>query len=224
MIEADFLRTTRAAYDARAADYAEWIRHELDTKPLDRAVLAAFAELVRTAGGGAVADIGCGTGRITDHLRSLGLAPFGIDLSPQMIAMAQRDYPDLTFEVASMTALEIPDQDLAGLVAWYSTIHIPDQELKHVFAEFYRMLAPGGHGLLAFQVGDEMQERPNVAGTGMTVISYRRRPEHVAELLDQAGLITQAQLVRQPDADDVETTPQAYLLVHKPTVRFTDQA
>ena len=50
-----------------------------------RQVLATFAELTATAGLGPVADLGCGTGRITAHLESLGLDAFGVDLSPAMV-------------------------------------------------------------------------------------------------------------------------------------------
>jgi hypothetical protein len=45
--EPDFLRSTRASYNAVATDYAERFRDELAAKPLDRALLAGFAELVR---------------------------------------------------------------------------------------------------------------------------------------------------------------------------------
>jgi predicted TPR repeat methyltransferase len=61
--EPDFLRATRVSYDAVATDYAERFGDELAAKPLDRAMLAGFAELVRSAGAWLVADIGCGTGR-----------------------------------------------------------------------------------------------------------------------------------------------------------------
>ncbi|MGO4860223.1 hypothetical protein AB4074_23475, partial [Arthrobacter sp. 2MCAF14] len=74
MTEPSDLHATRAAYNTVAADYAELLRNELDTKPFDRAMLGAFAELVRSSGGRAVADIGCGPGRITAYLDSLGLA------------------------------------------------------------------------------------------------------------------------------------------------------
>ena len=47
MTEPDFLRDTRASYDAVAVGYAERFRDELAAKPLDRAMLAGFAELVR---------------------------------------------------------------------------------------------------------------------------------------------------------------------------------
>jgi SAM-dependent methyltransferase len=103
--EDDFLRTTRASYDAVAGGYAERFRDELTAKPLDRAMLAGFAELVRGTGAGLVADVGCGTGRVTAYLSGLGLSVFGIDLSPQMIAAARRAHPGLRFDVGSMLAL-----------------------------------------------------------------------------------------------------------------------
>lgn len=56
--------------------------------PEERAVLALFADTVRIEGEGTVADVGCGPGRITAHLRQLGVDAFGIDLWPGMIEVA----------------------------------------------------------------------------------------------------------------------------------------
>ena len=88
--EPSVFRDTRAAYDAVAARYAELFSNVLETLPLERALLAAFAELVAARNAGPVADIGCGPGHVTAHLHALGLATFGIDLSPEMIALARR--------------------------------------------------------------------------------------------------------------------------------------
>jgi SAM-dependent methyltransferase len=118
MTEPDFLRDTRASYDAIATVYAERFRAELDARPLDRALLAGFAELVRAGGAGPVADVGCGPGRVTGYLNGLGLPVFGIDLSPEMIAVARRTYPDLRFEVGSMLRLDLPDAALGGVLAF----------------------------------------------------------------------------------------------------------
>ena len=117
-MEPDFLRDTRASYDAVAVRYAEWLRDELAAKPFDRAILAAFAELDLAAGLGLVADIGCGAGRVTAHLKGLGLTAFGIDLSPQMVAVARQAHPGLQFEVGSMLDLDLPDATLGGLLAY----------------------------------------------------------------------------------------------------------
>lgn len=87
------LADTRVSCDTDAFGYAEKVRGLLDASPYPRASLALFADLVRDAGGGLVADIGCGPGYVTRHLQDLGVDAFGIDLSPEMIAIAGRDYP-----------------------------------------------------------------------------------------------------------------------------------
>ncbi len=216
--EADFLRATRSSYDAVAADYAVRFRDELAARPLDRAMLAGFAELVLASGAGPVGDIGCGTGRVTAHLNELGVPAFGIDLSPQMIAQARRAHPGLRFEVGSMLGLDLPDGALGGVLAWYSTIHVPDERLPDAFAEFRRVLRPGGVVLLGFQVGDEPLHLTEALGHPIALDFHRRRPEQVAGLLGLAGLPVRARLVREPDEDGPfpERTGQAFLLAGKP--------
>ncbi|MEU4262552.1 class I SAM-dependent methyltransferase [Streptomyces sp. NPDC025273] len=216
----DFLQTTRASYDAIADAYATRFRGELAAKPLDRAVLVAFAELVRDRSGGPVADVGCGTGRVTGYLHGLGVDVFGIDLSPGMLAAARRDHPGLRFEEGSMLGLDLPDGGLGGLLAWYSTIHVPDDQLPRVFAEFFRVLAPGGHLLLGFQAGDGVLRRTEAFGHDIDLDFRRRRPEWMAELLITAGLTMNARVVREIDeeGDFPETSGQAFLLARKPIV------
>lgn len=217
MTEPDFLRDTRASYDAVADGYADRFRDELAAKPFDRAMLAAFAELVLASGGGPVADVGCGTGRITAHLAGLGLSVHGIDLSPGMIAMARRDHPALRFEVGSMLALDIADASLHGLLAWYSTIHVPDEQLPHAFAEFHRVLVPGGYLQLAFQAGDHIHHISEALGRPVSIDSHRRPPERIAELLHTAGFDVRARLLRERDEEGefTEREPQAFLLARK---------
>jgi len=215
MGEPSFLRDTRASYDSVAADYAERFQGELAGKPMDRALFAVFAELVRAAGAGPVADIGCGPGHVAAYLHDLGLNAFGVDLSPEMIAVARRSYPGLRFDEGSMTELDLPDRHLSGIVAMYSIIHIPPDQLPTVFAEFDRVLAPGGHLLLAFQAGDERRHVTEAFGRPVCVDAYRLPPDRVAELLTQAGLDLFAQLLREPH-EGSETDQRAYLLARKP--------
>ncbi|WP_433401662.1 class I SAM-dependent methyltransferase [Streptomyces sp. CA-146814] len=218
---ADFQRTTRDSYDAIAPAYAEFSRGELAAKPLERGVLATFAELAAAGGGGLpVADVGCGTGRVTAHLSELGLGfdVFGIDLSPQMLAVARQDHPGLRFEEGSMLGLGLPDGSLGGLLAWYSTIHVPDEELPRAFAEFHRVLAPGAPVQLGFQVGDEPLRMTEALGEEVSLVFHRRQPERVAALLRAAGLEVRAVVRKERETEGPfpERTPQGFVLARRP--------
>jgi ubiquinone/menaquinone biosynthesis C-methylase UbiE len=45
------------------------------------------------------------------------VSAFGIDLSPGMVEIARKKNPELRFEVGSMTALELADGGLGGVVS-----------------------------------------------------------------------------------------------------------
>ncbi|WP_433355867.1 class I SAM-dependent DNA methyltransferase [Micromonospora saelicesensis] len=190
----EWLTATRVSYDTVAVSYAHLVRDLLAEAPYERAALASFAELVQGAGGGPVVDVGCGTGRITAHLHTLGVDAFGIDLSPGMIAVARRDHSELRFEVGSMTDLDLADGSVAGLVAWYSLIHIPDDQIGVVFAHFRRVVRPGGPLLLGFHVGDETTlKTEGYGGHPMNVRVHRRQPAQVAAWLRQSGFTVDSQ-------------------------------
>ncbi|MEV6053056.1 class I SAM-dependent methyltransferase [Streptomyces sp. NPDC052107] len=209
----DLLTATRTFYDTIAEDYADHFRNPLADRPLERALLGAFAELVGPAG--SVADLGCGPGVVTAHLASLGLTVFGLDLSESMLTIARREYPALRFEQGSMLESPCADGSLAGVVSWYSSIHTPVDELPALFAEFHRALAPGGHLLLAFQAGDEALRLVQPWGYPVTLDFERRRPEFMAGLLTDGGFALRASTVREQDAALAESAPQAFLLAQK---------
>lgn len=204
-----WLSDARTSYDIDAVGYTEKVRGLLDGSPYLRASLALFAELVRDAGGGLVADVGCGPGYVTRHLHDLGVDAFGIDLSPEMIAIARRDHPDLRFEVGTMTDLDLADDSVTGLLAFWSVIHVPDQAVPGVFAEFRRVTRPGGPLLVGFHVGDGTHHTSEgYTGRSISVDSHRRRPDQVARWLREAGFAIEAELVMRPD----EEVPGAIIL------------
>ncbi|GAA4528357.1 class I SAM-dependent DNA methyltransferase [Amycolatopsis samaneae] len=212
MTEPSVLHDTKIAYDSVAARYAELFGNILETLPLERAMLTAFADLVRAGGAGPVADLGCGPGHLTAHLHTLGLDAFGVDLSTEMITLARRDHPGLRFDEGSMTALDIPDGTLGGILAFYSVIHTPPRQLPTVFAEFQRVLAPGGHLLLGFFAGDD--PLPEEFDHKVTP-AYRWSPDSLAELLRQAGFTEVGRMVREPHQDERQFR-QAQLLFRRP--------
>ncbi|MDX3853306.1 class I SAM-dependent methyltransferase [Streptomyces sp. AK02-01A] len=200
MTEPSYLAAVQESYDAVAADYAELVKSPGELDPLSRAMLAAFAEVVRVADRGPVAGLGCGPGKVTAHLAHLGVSAFGVDLSPKMIELARRAHPSLRFEVGSMTSLAIQDNELGGILAYYSTHHTPPESLPRVFAEFHRTLAPGGHLMVAGWVGDNARLRPTQAYGGHPVSyeSHLLPADRIVALLGQAGLVITARLLEEP--------------------------
>jgi ubiquinone/menaquinone biosynthesis C-methylase UbiE len=151
---------------------------------------------------------------MTRLLTSLGLDVSGIDLSPGMIAVARRNYPELSFEAGELADLPFQDGRLGGVFAWYSIIHSSPEELPGVFAEFFRVLAPGGHALLSFQVGEGHRNLKRAYGHEVSMVAHLFTPEVIADHLAGAGFDVVAQLTRP--ARPQENTPQAVLLAHRP--------
>jgi SAM-dependent methyltransferase len=196
----DWLADTRTSYDTVAASYADYVRGAIDNLPYLRSALALFADSVRAAGGGPVADIGCGPGHVTALLHGLGVDAFGIDLSPAMIDVARREHPGLRFAVGSMTHLSLSTASVAGVLAWQSLIHVPDDEVPAVLAHVHRVLRPGGPLQVLFHAGDGVRVKTEgYGGHPMKVRVHRRQPEKMASWLREAGFGIEAQLLLNPD-------------------------
>lgn len=214
MVEHDAFRTTREAYDAAAPAYARLFRDTLRDSPLDRAMLGAFAEVVRAHGDGRVADLGCGPGHVTAHLDGLGLAACGVDASPAMIASARQAYPDLRFDVGSMAALNIADGVLGGVLSRWSIIHTPPREVPAILTEFHRVLAPGGHLLVGFSATDG-PSHPTQVFDHTVAPAYRWSPDHLAAMLRESGLAEVARMMREPQPTDRRQFQEVHLLARK---------
>lgn len=157
----------RAGYDAVAADYARELAGELAGKPVDRAMYALFADLLRAdldsstalgTGRPRVGDAGCGPGHVTAHLHTLGLDPVGVDLSPAMVAEAARRFPHLPYRAGSMLdtgGLGEPDGAWAGAVAAYAVVHFGPDERAAAFTELARAVRDRGWLLLSFHTADD---------------------------------------------------------------------
>ncbi|MCP2264533.1 class I SAM-dependent methyltransferase [Promicromonospora thailandica] len=227
MTSPEHLTTVRAGYDAKAQAYTDFATEAFAAKPLVHTMIRTFAELVGQTGGGLVADVGCGPGHVTRYLREHGVDAFGVDLSPELLAIARASNPGVRFELGDMGALDVPSGSLAGVVANYSLLHTPPEVLPGVLAELTRTLAPGGHLLAGFPALDDAGTHD--AGThagGRTAVNaatfdhtvtraWRFSVDDVADLLARDGAVEVARLVIAATEDVVRGFPQAHLLVRR---------
>ncbi|WP_454859942.1 class I SAM-dependent DNA methyltransferase [Promicromonospora soli] len=207
------LATVRTDYDAMADAYTAFVGEAFAGRPLNHVMVQAFADLVRQAGGGPVADAGCGPGHVTAYLRARGVDAFGIDLSPELVATARAANPGVRFDVGDMRSLRTAPGRLAGVLANYSIIHTPPEALPATLTELARALAPGGHLLVSFQALDG---RGTAEPFDHKVSpAWRYSPDHVVGILRETGVHEVARLVIAPDEDPVRGFPQAHLLARK---------
>ncbi|MFE4698262.1 class I SAM-dependent methyltransferase [Streptomyces sp. NPDC056738] len=202
---------TRIAYDGVVELYASMFADRMESRPFARAMLGAFAELVRETGNLRTADVGCGPGHLTSMLHESGLDASGFDLSPAMVEHARRAHPELRFDEARMEALPVEDGALGGVLAHYSMIHTPPGELPPLLAEQVRVLAPGGLLLVSF-FGTEGSEP--IRFDHKVTPAYSWPVDRFAELLTEAGLVVVAELRHDPASE--RGFLDAHLLARRP--------
>jgi ubiquinone/menaquinone biosynthesis C-methylase UbiE len=110
---------------------------------------AANARLIDTAirllqleRGSRIADLGCGSGIFSSMLRDAGYIPSGLDISPKLIELAQRNYPGIEFLEGDVENLPFSAASLDGLVLMGIVHHFPDP--SRCAQEAFRVLRPGG--------------------------------------------------------------------------------
>lgn len=203
-----------AGYDAVADEYADRFVRELDHKPLDRALLRCFADLIGE--GGVVADVGCGPGHVARHLRDLGLTAIGVDLSPVMTATAAQLMPDVDFVCASMLSLPFADAAWAGAVAFYSVIHVPPASRPTAFSELRRVLRPEGELLVSFHIGEECLHLDEWWDHKVDLDFHLMRTDDVVAEMTRAGLVVNAVIERSPYEPHEHPTRRGYVLARRP--------
>jgi len=137
----------RGSYNTVAAKYEQRFLDELENKPRDRELLAAFAATVADP----VLEFGCGPGQIGAFVLQRGRRVVGLDLSSEMAGLARHRLEAAL--VGDMRSLPIATATLGGLVAFYSLIHLQRAELGVVLAEFSRVLRPAGRVLFSAHEG-----------------------------------------------------------------------
>lgn len=148
----------RRYWDGRAEGFAATRAFELTSakrllwlEELEGPLLAA-ARIVPTGSPVDILDIGTGAGYFSLLLNELGrrhgltLRILGIDLSPEMVKLAQQNAEqagadNLAFQVMDAQALTLPDNRFALIVTRNLTWTLPDAEAA--YREWHRVLMPG---------------------------------------------------------------------------------
>jgi SAM-dependent methyltransferase len=212
----DTISNTQKSYDQVAAEYAEKFKDEMDYKPFDRACLDRLAREVGDLG--PICDMGCGPSQIARYLHRQGVDTLGVDLSPRMVAEAQRLNPDIHFHQGDMLSLPDPDNSWGGIAAFYCIIHIPREQVVDALHEMRRVLKPGGVLLVTFHIGQEIKHLDEWWEKPVNLDFAFFLPEEMETWLKEAGYELVETLVREPNPEVEVATRRAYMFAMKPMI------
>lgn len=186
----DDRRAVREGYD----DLADAYLAQRDEGGRERELAAGFA--ADLPDGARVLDAGCGGGRpATAALAAAGHDVVGLDASGAMLRRARERVPAAGFLGGDLSRLPFDAGAFDGLLSYHAVIHVPREAHGRVFAEFARVLRPGG--LLLVTVGTEPWEGTNPdwldSGAAMRWSFHGR--ETNLRLLGEAGFAVESETV-----------------------------
>ena len=149
-----FNTKTRQAYNLAADKYHDLFHNEMNEKEYDRNFLDFFTELFKP--GAVICDAGCGpSGHIGKYLHDKGMKIIGVDISDRCVELATLHNPEIRFLCENIVQMSFPDKHFDGIVSYYSIINTPKKYVSRIFAEFHRVLKPGGYLLVAVKEGSD---------------------------------------------------------------------
>jgi SAM-dependent methyltransferase len=163
----------RTRHDRTTLAGPEWLEQSYDTFPrieeefksaLDEPLAPRgpdfLYELVEGLGlsrGSRAIDVGCGEGRHAVRLaQELGFEVVGVDPVPRHLEQARARSEEVRFELGSAEAL--PVEDASFDLVWCRDVLVHVADLERAYAEFHRVLRPGGRALVYQMFGTERLE------------------------------------------------------------------
>jgi ubiquinone/menaquinone biosynthesis C-methylase UbiE len=106
-----------------------------------------FLAVLKKSKGKKIADLGCGTGRLTSHFAKAGYLITAVDPNEEAIDYAKnKDYPgEVTWFVGDSLALQSNEFDAVIMTANVAQVFLTDKSWQKIITDAYRALKPGGH-------------------------------------------------------------------------------
>ena len=117
-----------------------------DTNVQSEDVLSSIIESLNLTCGTSVLDVGCGTGVLFPYFQKCGAAICGIDISSEMIKIAEAKYPDADLICADAESYQF-DKTFDRIVLFNCFPHFINP--AGLFANLCKYLAPGGRLTIA---------------------------------------------------------------------------
>lgn len=211
--------------------YGEWVntyeqivQDEMDVRLLDRVTSIDWSGVTTAL------DFACGTGRIGAWLKARSAAAIdGVDITPEMLAVAQTKGIYRTLHTASVTDTGYADDAYDLGMQSLADEHLPD--LLPLYRETARVIKPGGHFVLVgyhpyFLIAGIPTHFNRASGENVTIRSYVHLFSHHVESAHASGwalremhegLIDAEWLQKKPKWEKYLGLPISFVLVWQRT-------
>lgn len=188
---------TRQAYNVAAGRYHDLFGNELEEKEYDRRLLDAFSGLFEP--GAVLCDAGCGpSAHIGKYLCDKGLNVTGVDISDRCIELASVNAPGIRFVREDILRMSFPGENFDGIISFYSIIHTPKTNVCDIFAEFNRILKPGGYLLVVVKQGSEEGMKSGFLGTEAGIYFTLFTEAEIKQYFEETGFAIEWMETRNP--------------------------
>jgi SAM-dependent methyltransferase len=172
--------TVKEGYDTIAEKYDS----QRDFEP-EKPLVADLDDALEP--GSRILDAGCGGGYpvvapLEDRHNVVGL-----DISRGQLALADERTDTAHLAEGDLSRLPFDDDSLDALTSFHAIIHVPRERHDEVFAEFARVLQPGGHLLVSVGNDDWEGENPDWMDGGAAMRWSFYGADKNRELLREAG-------------------------------------
>ncbi len=145
-----------------------------------------------------VLDIGCGPGNITKYLLSKrpDFDIHGIDTSPNMIELAQKNNPTAHFTVMDCRQINLLNQSYDGIIVGFCLPYLSTAESKELISNAYDLLNENGLIYLSFVEGNPNNSDFKVGSGGRVYFHYHNLDDLITELT--AAKFNQPEIFKVP--------------------------
>ena len=143
--------------------------------------------------GARVLDVACGTGVLFPYYSARGADVTGIDISPEMVKIAQRNFPDIETICADATEISF-DEGSDSVMIYNAFPHFPNP--REAIQALSRHLSPGGSLTVAHGMGRDMINRHH-EGAASKVSRGLMKASELAEIFKE--FLDVSVIVDEPD-------------------------
>ncbi|QIL41668.1 class I SAM-dependent methyltransferase [Pedobacter sp. HDW13] len=162
-----------------------------------------------------VLDIACGPGNISKYLLDLKPAYriLGIDLSPNMLELAQINNPTAQFQLMDCREVATLNQKFDAITCGFCLPYLTPEEAIDLIVNVSALLKPDGVFYLSTMEEDENNKsKYQISSTGDHVYVHYHREDYLTKALGQSGFNTLSlKRYDSPDMDGVIITDLVFV-------------